>query len=80
MELTLEDLKCQTSINYDKMLCFCKQVSYRDAYNAIVKHKITTLEELVKITGVSTGCGGCHNKAEKLLEYAKKCQYEPLKI
>ncbi len=80
MELNLEDLKCQTSINYDKMLCFCKSVSYRDAYNTIITHKITTLEELVKLTGVTTGCGGCKSKAERLLEYAQKCNFAPLNV
>ena len=32
MDLTIEDLKCQTALNYDKELCVCKKVSYRTIY------------------------------------------------
>lgn len=78
MDLNIEDLKCQTALNYDKILCICKNVSYRTAYNEIIANKLTKVEELAEKTGASTGCGGCVNRIESLLEYAKKNNYEPL--
>ena len=78
MDLNIEDLKCQTSINYDKMLCNCKNVSYRQAYTVIVADKLTTVESVSEKTQACTGCGGCKEKIEHLLEYAKKNEYAPL--
>ncbi|MEI0447701.1 (2Fe-2S)-binding protein [Brachyspira intermedia] len=80
MEYDVEYLKNQTSINYDKTLCYCKNVSYRDAYKAIADNKFTTLEEVVAKTQASTGCGGCKDRILSLLEYAKKNNYEPLNV
>jgi len=78
MEFNIEDLKCQTSINYDKTLCNCKSVSYKVAYKEIAEAKLTSVESLAEKTGASTGCGGCVEKIKNLLEYAKKNNYEPL--
>lgn len=78
MDLTIEDLKCQTALNYDKELCHCKKVSYRTIYKEIVENKLTTVESIAEKTSASTGCGGCVNRIESLIEYAKKNNYEPL--
>ena len=55
MDLNIEDLKCQTSINYDKMLCNCKNVSYRQAYSAIAADKLTSVESVSEKTQAGTG-------------------------
>ncbi|TXJ40137.1 (2Fe-2S)-binding protein [Brachyspira pilosicoli] len=78
MDLNIEDLKCQTSINYDKILCNCKNVSYRQVYSAIAADKLTTVESVSEKTQACTGCGGCKEKIEHLLEYVKKNEYAPL--
>lgn len=78
MEYNLEYLKNQTSINYDKTLCYCKNVSYRDAYKIIADNKLTALEEVIEKTQASTGCGGCKERILSLLEYAKTNNYESL--
>ena len=80
MEYDVEYLKNQTSINYDKTLCYCKNVSYRYAYKAIAENKLTTLEEVVEKTQASTGCGGCKDRILSLIEYAKTNNYEPLNV
>ncbi|CRF35208.1 Conserved hypothetical protein [Brachyspira suanatina] len=80
MEYDVEYLKNQTSINYDKTLCYCKNVSYRDAYRTIAENKLTTLEDVVAKTQASTGCGGCKDRILSLIEYAKKNNYEPLNV
>ncbi len=78
MDLTIEDLKCQTALNYDKELCICKKVSYRTIYKEIVENKLITVESIAEKTTASTGCGGCVNRIESLIEYAKKNNFEPL--
>ncbi|WP_295153751.1 (2Fe-2S)-binding protein [uncultured Brachyspira sp.] len=78
MEYNLEYLKNQTSINYDKTLCYCKNVSYRDAYKIIADNKLTALEEVIEKTQASAGCGGCKERILSLLEYAKTNNYESL--
>ncbi len=78
MEYNLEYLKNQTSINYDKTLCNCKNVSYRDAYKIIADNKLTALEEVIEKTQASAGCGGCKERILSLLEYAKTNNYESL--
>lgn len=80
MEYDVEYLKNQTSINYNKTLCFCKNVSYRDAYRVISENKLIKLEDLAEKTHVSTGCGECKDRAASLLKYAEKNNYEELNI
>ena len=78
MEHDVEYLKNETSINYDKTLCYCKNVSYRTAYTAIAENKLTSIEEVIEKTAASTGCGGCKERILSLIEYAKTNNYEPL--
>ncbi|EKV58048.1 (2Fe-2S)-binding protein [Brachyspira hampsonii] len=80
MGYDVEYLKNQTSINYDKTLCYCKNVSYRDAYKVIADNRLTKLEEVVEKTQASTGCGGCKDRITSLIEYAKNNNYEPLNV
>lgn len=78
MELNIEDLKCQTALNYDKIICFCKNVSYRTVYKEIIENKFDEVEHIAEKTSATTGCGGCVGRIESLIEYAKKNDYKPL--
>lgn len=80
MGYDIEFLKNQTSINYDKMLCYCKNITYREAYKIIADNKLTAAEEVAKMTQASTGCGGCKERITSLIEYAKQNDYKPLEI
>ena len=46
------------------IICNCKRVSYADVENALNKETRfeNAFEDVQKITGCSTGCGGCHDK------------------
>ena len=49
------------------VICNCKQVSYADISDAMHTAKkiddvLTAFEDVQKITGCSTGCGGCYQK------------------
>ena len=51
----------------NKIICNCKQVSLFDIEDALKSHKRfedveKEFSEVQKITGCSTGCGGCHYK------------------
>ena len=51
----------------NKIICNCKQVSLFDIEDALKSHKRfedveKEFSEVQKITGCSTGCGGCHQK------------------
>jgi len=45
-------------MNREKLACRCHNVSYGKIYDA-VKNGARTVEEVSKITGAGTGCGGC---------------------
>ncbi len=49
------------------IICNCKRVSYADVESALSKEtRFENVEkafsDVQKITGCSTGCGGCHDK------------------
>ncbi len=49
------------------IVCNCKQVSYVDIAEALIKSRrfddvLLAFEDVQKVTHCSTGCGGCHNK------------------
>lgn len=51
----------------NQIICNCKQVSLFDIEDAMRNHVRfedveKEFEEVQKITGCSTGCGGCHDK------------------
>ncbi len=51
----------------NKIICNCKQVSLFDIEDAVKNHQRfedveREFEEVQKVTGCSTGCGGCHDK------------------
>ncbi|MFV0519924.1 MAG: (2Fe-2S)-binding protein [Lachnospirales bacterium] len=54
-------------MNLDLMVCPCKQVTLGDLLKA-VKDGATTFAEVQEVTGVSTVCRGCKNKAQAMTE------------
>ncbi len=51
----------------NQVICNCKQVTLFDIEDALNTHTRfedveKEFEEVQKITGCSTGCGGCHDK------------------
>lgn len=51
----------------NQVICNCKQVTLFDIEDALNNHQRfedveKEFEEVQKITGCSTGCGGCHDK------------------
>ena len=51
----------------NQVICNCKQVTLFDIEDALNHHQRfedveKEFEEVQKITGCSTGCGGCHDK------------------
>jgi bacterioferritin-associated ferredoxin len=53
--------------NEEQLICNCMSVSANDIAKAW-REGAKTWEELQKITGVSTGCGGCEEKAKAYFE------------
>lgn len=60
-------------IPVEKIICHCKQVSFRDIRKAMV-NGARTIEEIKEITGAGTGCGGCIEDIEKILAVACGCK------
>ncbi len=56
----------------NKIICNCKQVSLFDIEDALKNNQRfedveKEFSEVQKITGCSTGCGGCHDKIIKII-------------
>ena len=49
-------------------LCLCFKVAEAKVREAIIKNKLTTLEEVMQETEAGMGCGGCHSEIEDLLK------------
>ena len=54
------------------IICNCKRVSYADVERALssetkFENVEKAFEDVQKITGCSTGCGGCHDKIMKVI-------------
>ena len=57
----------------NRILCHCKQVTYKDVRIAMVKGA-RTLEDIKEMTGAGTGCKRCCEEIERVLKSACKCQ------
>ncbi len=56
----------------NQMICNCKKVSLFDIEDALTKHKRfedveSEFAHVQKVTGCSTGCGGCHKKIIEII-------------
>ncbi len=50
-----------------ELVCTCREVSRAEIVAAIRASRLTTLPEVARVTGASTGCGGCARQVEALL-------------
>lgn len=56
----------------DKILCFCMSVTEKDIRDAIISKKLKTVEDVSNTTKAATGCGGCKEAIQKLLDEINK--------
>lgn len=61
----------------DRIVCRCKNVSYVDIRKAMIQGA-RTVEDIQKMTGAGTGCGGCISEIEKILSIACSCNQVPM--
>lgn len=56
----------------DKTVCFCMAVTEKQIRDAIVSKKLKTVDEVSKATKAGTGCGGCKDAIQKILNEINK--------
>ena len=56
----------------DKKLCFCMGVTENEVRVAIISIKLITVDEVSDITKAGTGCGGCKESIQQLLDEINK--------
>lgn len=56
----------------NEMICPCYGLTKQDLIDAIEENGITTLEELMEVTGAGTVCGACMEELEEIVENYKK--------
>ena len=56
----------------DKTLCFCMGLTENEVRDAIISNKLKTVEEVGEATKAGTGCGGCKENIQKLLDEINK--------
>lgn len=54
-----------------KVICECKGVTDQMIEELVATDKAKTMEDLIRLTGVTTGCGKCKAKVEHLFEEMK---------
>ncbi len=52
----------------NKIICFCKGVSYQQIVDAVNNKGAKVQEDIERITGASSGCGRCKRKVISILE------------
>ncbi|MEF9990739.1 MAG: (2Fe-2S)-binding protein [Romboutsia sp.] len=57
----------------NRIICNCKQVSYIDIRQEMIKGA-RTLDEIKEMTGAGTGCGRCTSEIEKILASVCGCK------
>lgn len=53
------------------IVCNCKMIDSKEIDKFAKKYPLSTFQELIVSTGVSTGCGRCRDLAEQQFEIAK---------
>ncbi len=53
-------------MDMNETICNCMEVTVQDIANAI-KGGATTFEEVVEVTGATTGCGGCEDHVKEVI-------------
>jgi NAD(P)H-nitrite reductase large subunit len=55
-----------------EIICECFLVSRGAIIDAIEKYKLKTVEDVGEYTNAGTGCGGCTEKIQKILDEINK--------
>ncbi len=52
----------------DEIICHCMDVTRGDIINAIKEKGLKTIDEVGEATEAGTGCGGCHDDIQAILD------------
>lgn len=52
----------------DEIICHCHQVSKEEIIKAIKENGLRTVEQVGEATGAGTGCGGCQDDIQEILD------------
>ncbi len=56
-----------------EVICDCMDVSNEDIKKIVEEQKVTNLDEFLEHSEATSGCGGCTDKVEELIEEYCKC-------
>ena len=51
-----------------EIICHCFEVSREEIENAIREKGLITVEEVGEVTNAGTGCGGCQEQIQEILD------------
>ena len=51
-----------------EIICHCIEVSREEIENAIREKGLKTVEEVGEVTNAGTGCGGCQEQIQEILD------------
>lgn len=51
-----------------EIICHCFEVSRKEIENAIREKGLKTVEEVGEVTNAGTGCGGCQEQIQEILD------------
>lgn len=51
-----------------EIICHCFEVSREEIENAIREKGLKTVEEVDEVTNAGTGCGGCQEQIQEILD------------
>lgn len=51
-----------------EIICYCFEVSREEIENAIREKGLKTVEEVGEATNAGTGCGGCQEQIQEILD------------
>ena len=51
-----------------EVICHCLEVSREEIENAIREKGLKTVEEVGEVTNAGTGCGGCQEQIQEILD------------
>ena len=54
-----------------EIICHCFEVSREEIENAIREKGLKTVEEVGEVTNAGTGCGGCQEQIQEILDEIK---------
>lgn len=55
-------------MDLDEIVCHCNEVSYGEIVKAIKEKGLKTVDEVGEATEAGTGCGGCQDTIQEILD------------